>query len=269
MLNTDDSYLYAMRVAQLNSADAEKYLAGAIQYLIQGDEKDAATILLFCNAEMERSTDDWKEHDLTIHLTGPRSAYDALSTEDHPVFVAVMRAFSAVIPATQWWTDYAARLRFIGITVRMSTEVISDPDWRQHLLEIAEGTAVSNQGVEFPNRSIVTWANLNFRSEAEARVARALDAAGLFFLPNCRGRLGPKGGPRETREADFLICDGGKWGILEVDGPFHPRAALDHERDRLFKSHGITCIERFTAEECYSNAPRVIQRFLDVLRSHR
>jgi very-short-patch-repair endonuclease len=49
-----------------------------------------------------------------------------------------------------------------------------------------------------------------------------------------------------------------------VDGPHHVRAAQDHERDRLFRAYGIY-VERFTAEECYQDAPAVVRKFLTLL----
>ena len=94
-----------------------------------------------------------------------------------------------------------------------------------------------------------------------------LDQAGVLFLPNCRARLGINK-KRQNKEADFLICSNGKWGILEVDGePFHPpsRTTQDHERDRLFKMHGILIIEHFDASECFENPEIVVRKFLNLL----
>ena len=67
-----------------------------------------------------------------------------------------------------------------------------------------------------------------------------------------------------------MVCHEGKWGVLEVDGePFHPasRAAQDHERDRVFKAHGIRVVERFDARECFENAKGVVQKFLGILKN--
>ena len=74
---------------------------------------------------------------------------------------------------------------------------------------------------------------------------------------------------RKNREADFIVLLDGKVGILEVDGePFHPpsRAAQDHERDRLFKTHGIKVVEHFDAGECFENSDGVVLKFLEILR---
>jgi very-short-patch-repair endonuclease len=115
---------------------------------------------------------------------------------------------------------------------------------------------------------VTTWNNLRFRSATEIRIAHALDRAGVLFLHNCKARLG-RASNRQNREADFLICHKGRWGILEVDGDaFHPptRTAEDHERDRLFQSHGILLVQHFAASECWENADGVVRKFLDLLR---
>ena len=83
-------------------------------------------------------------------------------------------------------------------------------------------------------------------------------------------RLGLK--DRLNREPDFLVCYEGKWGILEVDGEdSHPpsRTVDDHERDRLFKQHGILLVEHFDASECWENADGVVKKFLELLRKQK
>src|SRR5260221_503562 len=104
-------------------------------------------------------------------------------------------------------------------------------------------------------------------SASSFKIAEALDKANVLFLPNCKARLGIPSS-RENREADFLICTDGKWGILEVDGePFHPpsRTVYDHERDRLFRSHGIRVVEHYDATKCYNEPDTVVQEFLQML----
>jgi very-short-patch-repair endonuclease len=121
----------------------------------------------------------------------------------------------------------------------------------------------------FAERGALEWNNLRFRTAQEVRVAEALEAEGFLFLPNCRARLGEKGGRRENREPDFLVCHHGKWGILEIDGSSHQptTAAADHERDRLFKHHGILVVERFPGAECFENAAGVVSEFLRILEN--
>jgi very-short-patch-repair endonuclease len=103
-----------------------------------------------------------------------------------------------------------------------------------------------------------------FRSQTELRIAKTLDHRGIFFIPPTRVRLSASKDDRQSRELDFVICHEGKWGVLEVDGPFHD-AKLDAERDKLLRAHGIRSIQRFPAGRCYQTPHAVIDQFLHVL----
>ncbi len=123
---------------------------------------------------------------------------------------------------------------------------------------------VSNQGVNAPHK----WNSLYFRSQPEIRIAEALDKAGVLFYPNCKARLNTSVG-REGKETDFLVFYKRKWGILEVDGePWHPpsRIVHDHERDRLFKVHGIRVVEHYDANRCFQQPDEVVREFLEILK---
>lgn len=125
----------------------------------------------------------------------------------------------------------------------------------------------NNQGVQFfPNRKIHTWERLRFRSKTEIKIAEALDRTGVLFVPNSLARLNTARG-RENKEADFLICYNGKWGVLEVDGPHHTpeRRVEEQERERIFKKNGIKVVERFDAERCYNNPDEVVQEFFKMI----
>ena len=110
----------------------------------------------------------------------------------------------------------------------------------------------------------IEWKGMIFRSQTEVRIAKTLDHRGIFFIPPTRVRLSAGKGDRQSRELDFVICHEGKWGVLEVDGPFHD-AKLDAERDKLLRAHGIRSIQRFSADRCYQTPHAVIDQFLHVL----
>jgi hypothetical protein len=135
------------------------------------------------------------------------------------------------------------------------------------LRKTPQNNNINNQGVQFySNSKIHTWENLRFRSKTEIKIAEALDRTGVLFVPNSLARLTtPKG--RENKEADFLICYNGKWGVLEVDGPFHTaeRRVEEQERERIFKKNGIKVVERFDAERCYNNPDEVVQEFFKMI----
>lgn len=122
----------------------------------------------------------------------------------------------------------------------------------------------SNQGINAPYQ----WSGFYFRSKTEIRIAEALDRAGVLFYPNSKARLN-KAQARINKESDFLVFQAGKFGILEVDGErWHPpsRTVDDHERDRLFKAHGIRIVEHYDATRCWNEPDKVVQEFLEILR---
>ena len=246
--------------------DAEQLLSDAIHYLMLKDKKESALLLLSCEIAYG---DNPNEEEFDVFLSGPPEVYDAL--QPYPPDVDPFDDKSEVNRGyTEAWGAFEAvgplRTKFTGFEVRMKFADIQ-PGWREKLLEEVHGRRVHNQGVAIQGSEIVEWGNMRFRSQTEVRIAKALDTVGVLFLPNCLARLRlNKGASRATQEADFLICQSGKWGILEADGgPYHQQAARDHDRDRLFRQHGIKVIERFTAEECYSDAPGVVRKFLTLL----
>lgn len=171
---------------------------------------------------------------------------------------AIQEAIDAALPEDTYIKHFTVHAAMVDI----------DPDWREELLEIARGQGVTNQGVRIKDAPLYTWKNLRFRSKTEMRIAKALDRANVLFLPNCMARLGPTTDYRVNREGDFLVCDDGKWGILEIHGEsFHPpsRAAHDHDRSRLFKQHGVLVIEHYDAERCYETPDDVVAEFLKLL----
>lgn len=234
--------------------------ASAARFLIDGGEEDAASLLLACSMSVDDSGDTWYVGDeihyaVHVEMTGPRAAYDVLSDDANSVRRAIYNAIQAVLPSDRYVKHFTVHAEQVEI----------DPDWRAELLEIARGRGVHNQAFGVQNGRV--WKNLLFRSQSEVHIAQALDKAGVLYLPNCRARLG-LGGQRLNREADFLVCASGNWGILEVDGePFHPpsRTVQDHERDRLFRSHGIKVVEHFDADRCYQQPEGVVREFLRIL----
>ncbi len=118
--------------------------------------------------------------------------------------------------------------------------------------------------LEPENYRSLEWKGLIFRSESEIKIAKTLDHRGIFFIPPARVRLNRGRDERMTRELDFVICHEGKWGILEVDGPFH-EAKADAARDKLLRAHGIASIQRFPSLRCFQEPNAVIDEFLRAL----
>jgi hypothetical protein len=251
---------------------SEVLQASAIQFLIDGHQEKAAKALLSCTLDY---TIDLAETIVKITLSAPRLVYEILlyGFDDDEMFIPfeAKKEYIAECRDTAWCIEQAFKAlmpAYFGLgKIHVRAQLVEiNPQWKKEFQAILERTDIHNQGVQFSEEQPVhIWKNLRFRSQTELRVAEALDRAGVLFLPNCRARLGFK--TRENREADFLVCCDGKWGILEIDSDrFHKSAADDHERDRLFKAHGISVIEHFDQGECWENADGVVKKFLYLLR---
>jgi len=108
---------------------------------------------------------------------------------------------------------------------------------------------------------VLEWKGMIFRSKSEIRIAKTLDHRGIFFIPPTRVRLNAGKNDRQSRELDFVVCHEGKWGVLEVDGPYHV-AKLDDQRDLWLRAHGVSNIQRFPSLRCYQEPQAVIDEFL-------
>lgn len=238
--------------------DSEKVHANAVSLLIDGDKEEAARVLLLCEVRISEHfvwlapDEGYNNGALDIELIALKDIYEIIKDLQHPTTKAIQEALTATLNGQP----------YLLMTDMILPEVA--PDWREKLLKATQVQKVDNQG----NNAPYEWNDLRFRSKSEIKIAQALDKTGVLFFPNCKARLGSISG-RENREADFLICYEGKWGILEVDGEiFHSTAAKDHGRDRLFRSYGVRVIERFTADQCYNNPDAVVRQFLTILKKN-
>src|SRR6266851_3586801 len=233
----------------------ERMQASAIHFLISENEKEAALTLLSCTTKLEWWGDT---NECDLYLRGPRHIYEALKNEENPIRKSISNAYHAIFEPGEYIRNIYPLANLVDV----------EPNWKAQMLEILQGKAVHNQGIEISNRVSIIWRNLRFRSESEKRIAEALERAKVLFLPNCLARLHTPEGWK-TKEPDFVICDNGRWGILEVDGePFHPpsRTTDDHKRDRDFLASSIRIVQHYDASECYQQPDKVVENFLSLLR---
>jgi hypothetical protein len=236
---------------------ADQLLASAVAYLIEGDDTYLAEQLSFCSVEdfVTDRIDDYGDGRVEFHvgirLRGPRAACELLNEDSHERGL-LLEAFSAALPYGEHLGSLQAR----------ATAHVPDQNWRTELRELAKGKGVSNQASNADTNHL--WQGFKFRSATEIKIAEALDRAGVLFFPLPKARVVTPNGHMNV-EPDFVICHEGRWGILEVDGePFHPaeRSAIEHDRDRLFRRHGVVCVERFDSKKCYSNPDKTVEEFL-------
>lgn len=246
-------------MSELPSSDM--FVASAVQFLVEGNENDAATILLSCSAQLFPGEHyDLGRQAVDIVLYGSRAIHDVLDSWDNPIGKAIRVALNAAIP----WDMYPDTI------IPRAQRVEIDNDWRQELQKVIKGTGVDNQGVPIAGSDLQLWHGLRFRSKTEIKIAQTLQGRGALFFPNCRSRIRVEDG-YVLREPDFLVCQEGKWGILQVDGePWHGghTRAKEQKDDLSFHKYGIKVVLHFSANECWNSTDSVVDEFLQLLRKN-
>ncbi|SRR6266487_1272850 len=244
----------------MDLSEDEKLQASAVAFLIEGQEIEEAALLISCKLKIHRYRDDFGTERLTIEISGARTVYEIINNEKHPTTIAIRAALNATLEDDTCSHLYAkASFPNFG------------PDWRSQLIDAIQNRPALNLGIIFNDADKATthiWKGLRFRSPVEMIIAKTLEQYNVLYLPDCMARLGPPS-KREPKEADFLICYEGKWGVLEVDGEtYHTSAARDHDRDRLFKHHGIKECDHYTAKRCLEEPKKVVEEFLALLKQN-
>src|ERR1043166_5686852 len=148
----------------MNFPSQDQLLETAAQFLMQGNEHNAASVLLSCSIEQGQhrftrgSTD---EFDITLRCS--RDIFEQLQPrggnhgfdEYPPLMEAIRQAIQAALPSGGGIANLEARAALVQLS----------PDWKVELLQIARGIDVHNQAVDA--KAAWTWNNLRFRSASE------------------------------------------------------------------------------------------------------
>jgi len=119
------------------------------------------------------------------------------------------------------------------------------------------------------------WGGLYLRSEAEMRIAQALNETEVLFFANARGRIGLQDTIVSNEqltgrvETDFLVFYQGKCLILEVDGQHHledGQVIRDYARDRVLLRAGLPTV-RFTGRDCMEKPHDVVAEFMSIFKT--
>lgn len=148
-------------------------------------------------------------------------------------------------------------------------------DWREITRELIADAKDPNQALvtekvfRKESKTPLVYNEMKFASQSEIRIAQELEKRGVLFLPLPLAVRHETGNfYKDHREVDFLICEDGVWGVLEV--AYHPnRYEQDKEKDAWFKKSGILCTEHYTAERCFNHPSEVVEEFLGVLQQHK
>lgn len=264
-----------------------------VQLLADHDYKEAAAIAI--DTDIELIDQGWQQYvedgvkfnadTIVAEFHIPTKAYSYVKRNDklREIFERAIRAVleRKVIEFVKYYDGYnepdvtrrKAEVLFFDYQVKL---LDVEEDWQATIRElIASSSGIRNQGstTEFMyakrQKKPIVHNGLNFASQSEIRIAQELELRKMLFFPLVVGvRVETGQQYQDHREADFLICDRGVWGILEV--AYHPdRYEKDKEKDGWWKKSGILCIEHYTAERCFNNPKQVVDEFLKILAQHK
>lgn len=249
-----------MREPDSDFPQGETYLSNAASYLLEGGVAEAASLLALCTLEFVH-LGNWDGMELEAVLRGPRVVRSRLQarivdgehlpSQEHEIIKDALNALLSV--------PY-----YVSEVVAKGSLVTTRQDWRERLeTQLRHPDAVNQAGYG----DTLQWERLRFRSKTELRIAKAFEKREVLFFPNCRCRAGEPG-DRASPEVDFLVCLGGRWGALEVDGDaYHPakNRAREQAADRRLNAHGLTVVHHFPGLECYEDPEGVVDQFIKLL----
>jgi hypothetical protein len=150
------------------------------------------------------------------------------------------------------------------VSCQQDLEQVLLPDNNTDSLEkiIQSETENNHQTHSNLEEKIYLWNNWHFHCEEQIKIAEALDRANILFFPNTKVRLTTPEG-RQNQEANFLIFNQGKWGILELLS--QPNIAKVEGRDRLFETQGICIIHYYDCNRCNQEPDEIVPEFIDIL----
>lgn len=239
-----------------------------VQLLIDNDYREVAAIAI--DTEIHVLYDGY--HPESIAFDIPTSAYVYVKNNDQikKLMERAMRTISQ------------------GRIYNNNEHVVDDLPfiYRVKLIDVEEGwqNVVKNliANAQNPNQAVITekafskagkqlhiYNDMKFASRSEIRIAQELEARQVLFFPLPLAVRADTGNFYDDhREVDFLVCQDGAWGMLEVS--YHPgRYEKDSEKDSWFKRSGILCVQHYSAERCYRYPAEVVDEFLAILAKHR
>jgi hypothetical protein len=242
-----------------------------IQLLLDNNYKDLASIAIDVHltiSRMRTEYDEWSYDRIDLEI--PHEYHD---------FIVKSKSYKDIIENTlkEVAYDYLDRDPNNDIPIWIKRQLLPiEEDWRDKVREIIINSKASNQGAiteklfARSRKQPIVYQEMKFGSQSEVRIAQELESRRVLFFPLPLAVRSDTGAAyKDHREPDFLICQDGVWGILEVSFHQPERYEKDSEKDIWFKQSGILCIQHYTAERCFNHPSEVVDEFLQLLAKHK
>ena len=239
-----------------------------VQLLIENDYREIAAIAIDSEIELLYTQDGI--YGVAIDI--PTAMYSTVKNNEH-IKKVMERAMLSVAEgrfSDQWGTPVdnlivVYRVRLIEV----------ENDWQNVIKNLIANAQNPNQATVTEkvflknNKQPYLYNEMKFASQSEIRISQEFESRKVLFFPLPLAVRAETGNFYDDhREPDFLVCENGTWGILEVS--FHPdRFEKDAEKDSWFKKSGVLCVQHYSAERCFNNPKEVVNEFLSILSKHK
>ncbi len=240
-----------------------------VQLLIDSGYRDVAAIAVDSQLEFKIDQDGGL---YAIQVAVPTFS-NAIVKKNERIRKVIEESVLALVVGRYWDTiEQARQYARVLFTIRL---LDVEQGWQQIAKELIANATNPNQGIVTQKlfardgREPYTYNEMKFASQSEIRIAQELEQRQVLFCPLPLAVRAETGNFYEDhRECDFLICQEGAWGILEV--AYHlGRYEKDAEKDIWWKKSGILCIQHYPAEKCYQTPGQVVDEFLGILARYR
>lgn len=211
----------------------------------------------------------------TLFVDVPPPTYPFVVTE--PNIRQLMEVTARAVAKGYFYDEFGNILEADALKIEFRVKLIDvEEGWRDKIKELISNAKDSNQGVVTEKvfarekKRTLLYNEMKFGSHAEVRIAQELERRSILFFPLPLAVRSETGRDHlDHREPDFLICNDGVWGILEVSNHSPDRYEQDSTKDAWFKKSGILCIEHRTADKCSKQPSDVVDEFLSILAKHK
>jgi hypothetical protein len=239
-----------------------------VQFLLDSNHPELAAMGI--DAEVKIEYGNWNPDIIFIDL--PPASYEIVTKNES--FSAIMTNSLDVVSCGYIHDQNGNDIRKIPIDFRIQLLNV-EPKWQDKIRELIQNPKATNQGTLLEKifardgKQPLIYNEMKFGSRSEVRIAQELESRRVLFFPLPLAVRSDTGAPYlDRREPDFLICQDGIWGILEV--AYHPdRYEKDSEKSQWFKKSRILCVEYYTAERCFNSPAEVVEEFLQILAKHK
>jgi hypothetical protein len=183
-----------------------------VQLLIDMGQRELAAAMI--DGGMEYMHDD-RGYAYGLYIDVPTGAYGLISGNEtlKQTLVKAVKVTTQGHIADTNEPEYKLRVKVISMM----------EGWENVAREMIVNSKGNNQGAisqmmkERTSKEMLTYNEASYASQSEIRIAQEFEERQVLFFPLAMAVRADTGeNYRDHREADFLVCDDGAWGILEV-----------------------------------------------------